>query len=53
MSPGEDDMDWEPIPSAHSFLPRPLAHITVLPFDIFLELVHHLDVWEVLQLRLV
>ncbi|KAF8515332.1 hypothetical protein BU17DRAFT_93613 [Hysterangium stoloniferum] len=48
MSPAEDgDMDWQPFSIYHP----PQSHITALPFDIFLELVKRVDIWDFLQLR--
>ncbi|KIJ51256.1 hypothetical protein M422DRAFT_776543 [Sphaerobolus stellatus SS14] len=49
MQTDDDGMEWESASPHHN---PPPAHITSLPFDIFLELVKALDVWEVLQLRL-
>ncbi|KAF8499361.1 hypothetical protein JB92DRAFT_2982228 [Gautieria morchelliformis] len=51
MSAADGDMDWEPIPHASTSTPA-AAYITVLPFDVSLELVKNLDVVDTIQLRL-
>ena len=45
-------MDWQSVPDA-STSPTVAAHLTALPFDVFLELVKKLDVLDIIYLRLV
>ncbi|GJJ08513.1 hypothetical protein Clacol_002731 [Clathrus columnatus] len=50
MSIAEDDMDWQ---SSTQYHYQGYACIANLTFDVFLELVKRLEVWDVLNLRLV
>ncbi|KAF8588835.1 hypothetical protein K439DRAFT_1629259 [Ramaria rubella] len=51
MPAAEDDMDWQSIPFVSTAL-SPTSYLSALPFDVFLELVKKLDVYDLIQLRL-
>lgn len=53
MSVAEDDMDWQPSAQARHRRHQRQAYIASLSFDVFLELVRRLEVWDVVNLRVV